>query len=91
MKDEKSASGRSGFLKEYAERRLSVEEFNAYVNAPMTAEEAEGIRELVEWFTRRYPTPLERLAYVRRASRRTFLQEASLQSGIAPGGLETAG
>ena len=57
-------------LRAYAERRLTAEEFDAYVNAPMSAEEREGIRELHEWFTRRYPTALERLAYVRRAVRR---------------------
>ena len=57
-------------LRAYVERRLTAEEFAAYVNAPMSPEEREGIRELFEWFTRRYPTPLERLAYVRRAVRR---------------------
>jgi hypothetical protein len=54
----------------FAERRLTAEEFDAYVNAPMSPEEREGIRELYDWFTRRYPTPLERLAWVRRAIRR---------------------
>lgn len=54
-------------VRELAERRLTRAEFDAYVNAPMTPAEAEGIRELVDWFTRRYPTPGERLAYARRA------------------------
>jgi hypothetical protein len=53
--------------REYAERRLSPEEFDAYVNAPMSREELEGIWESIDWFTRRYPTVLERLAYARRA------------------------
>jgi hypothetical protein len=29
--------------------------------------EREAVMELVEWFRRRYPTPLARLAYARRA------------------------
>lgn len=50
-----------------AERRLSAEEFNAYVDAPMGDFEREQIRGLIDWFRRRYPTPAERLAYARRA------------------------
>ena len=50
-----------------AERRLSAEEFNAYVNAPMSEEERTGILESVAWFCRRYPTVLERLKPARRA------------------------
>lgn len=56
-----------------AERSLSPEELDAYVNAPMSREELEGIWELIDWFTRRYPTPAERLAYVRRACARRLL------------------
>jgi hypothetical protein len=56
-----------------AERLLSREELDAYVNAPMSREELEGIRELIDWFTRRYPTAAERLAYVRRAYARRAL------------------
>ena len=56
---------------EDAERRLSPEEFEAYVNAPMSEAELERIWELIDWFSRRYPTPLERLAYVRRAYARS--------------------
>lgn len=48
-------------------RTLTPEEFDAWVNAPMSAEEAEEIRALVTWFTRRYPTPSERLAAARRS------------------------
>ena len=54
-------------LRRFAERRLSAEEFNAYVNAPMGEFEREQMDNLIEWFTRRYPTPAERLAYNRRA------------------------
>ncbi len=35
--------------------------------APPAAEEREEVLALRRWFCRRYPTPLERLAYVRRA------------------------
>jgi hypothetical protein len=35
----------------------------------LTAEEES--RSLIRWFRRRYPTPADRLAYVRRAYRRT--------------------
>ena len=52
---------------ELSERRLTKEEFDAYVNAPMSEAEAEGIRQLIVWFRRRYPSPAERLAYARRA------------------------
>ena len=49
------------------DRVLSPEDARAYLAAPMADAEREGIRELARWFRRRYPTPLERLAYVRRA------------------------
>ncbi len=53
-----------------AERTLSKEELDAYVNAPKTDEERQEILELHAWFVRRYPTVLERFAYNRRAHRR---------------------
>ncbi len=53
-------------IRAQVERRLSPEEFNAYVNAPMSDAEREEILSLVEWFTRRHPTALERLAAARR-------------------------
>lgn len=34
---------------------------------PISAEEREEVLSLVRWFTRRYPTPADRLAYVRQA------------------------
>jgi hypothetical protein len=49
------------------DRRLSPAEAQAYLDAPITDAEREGVRELVRWFCRRYPTPIDRLAYVRRA------------------------
>jgi hypothetical protein len=53
-----------------AERRLDPDEWRASLAVPIGAEEMEENRELVRWFRRRYPTSLERLAYVRRAYRR---------------------
>ena len=50
-----------------AERRLSAEEFEAYVQAPMSDAEREEILASIAWFMRRYPTPGERLAAARRA------------------------
>lgn len=52
-----------------AERSLSPEDFDAYVRAPMSDEERASIIELYEWFTRRYPTPMQRLAASRRLPR----------------------
>ena len=49
-------------VRQLAERQLSAEEFDAYVNAPMTEDERREILESVAWFMRRYPTPAERLA-----------------------------
>lgn len=57
-------------LRADADRRLSAEEFNAWVHAPMTEAEAQAIDELIDWYTRRYPTPAARLAQARRAWRR---------------------
>ena len=48
-------------------RRLSPAEAREYLDAPMSDAEREQLHELVAWFQRRYPSPLERLAYVRRA------------------------
>ena len=44
-----------------------TDEFLARVRAPLTEDEVATTQELVAWFTRRYPTVRERLAYVRRA------------------------
>lgn len=48
------------------EEPLSPEEFDRRVSAPLPAEESEEMAELIRWFTRRYATPKERLAYARR-------------------------
>lgn len=52
------------------ERRVSAEEVRRAVHDPIPASECEDVLSLVRWFTGRYPTPAERLAYVRRAYRR---------------------
>lgn len=54
-------------VRELAERRLSAEEFDAYVRAPMSESEREEILSSIAWFMKRYPTPGERLAAARRA------------------------
>lgn len=48
-------------------RQLSAEEADAYLDAHITAGEREEVLALVRWFTSRYRTPAERLAYARRA------------------------
>jgi len=54
-------------LRAIAERRLSAEEFEASLRAPMTEEDRQEKLSLIAWFMRRYPTPAERLASARRA------------------------
>jgi hypothetical protein len=49
-----------------AGRELSVEEFDAYVKAPMSQDERCEILDSFAWFTKRYPTAGERLAAARR-------------------------
>lgn len=55
---------------EVYEKPLSPEEFEAQLQATLAdANEQESTRELIEWFTRRYPTVEERLRYVSRHAR----------------------
>ena len=54
-------------VREVAERRLTADEVRASLTAPVSDEERRNVLDLVRWFTTRYPTPLDRLAYVRRA------------------------
>ena len=63
---------------ELAERRLTAAEFAAYADSPLTDREREDIADLIRWFSRRYPTPAERLASNRRA-----IRSASHRRGIA--------
>ena len=61
------------------DRHVSTGELRAALERPLTAEEREDIRALSQWFCRRYPTPLERLAYVRQAYRRWQQASGSAQ------------
>ena len=54
-------------MRRFANRELSREEFDAWVNAPMSDDEREEIESLIDWFTRRFPTPAERMASARRS------------------------
>ena len=53
-----------------SERVLSADEVRAALAVPLGEAEEEEARLLIRWFRRRYPTPGERLGYVRRAYRR---------------------
>lgn len=54
-------------LRSFHNRTLGPAEARAYLDAPITQTERDEVLALVRWFRRRYPTPAERLAYVRRA------------------------
>lgn len=45
--------------------RIAPAKFEARVGAPLSQSEADDVAELFDWFTRRYPTARDRLAYVR--------------------------
>lgn len=57
-------------IRALSERQLSREEVEAALRVPIGEAEREETLSLVAWFRRRYPTPADRLAYVRRAYRR---------------------
>ena len=57
-------------IRDFAERRLTPEEVEATLRIPIREEERAEVLALVSWFRRRYPTPADRLAYVRRAYKR---------------------
>jgi hypothetical protein len=52
------------------DRTLPADEFQRLLAIPLTDAERDDTRALVRWFTRRYPTPAERFAYIRRARAR---------------------
>ena len=54
-------------LRALCDAPMDAAEFARRAAAPLTPEEIAEPRELVAWFTRRYPTGAERLAYARRA------------------------
>jgi len=53
--------------RQFTERTLTADAFEAYVNAPVSEEEREEALRLVRWFSKRYRTATERLAYARKA------------------------
>ncbi len=57
-------------IRAMADAPLPLEELIARWNRVIPEEEMAENAALIEWFTRRYPTPRERLAYARRAYRR---------------------
>lgn len=59
---------------------LAPEEFERRLRLPRSQEELESDRALVAWFCRRYPTPRERLAYVRRKTRQ-WRRQAKQEAG----------
>lgn len=54
-------------LRQEIDRQLTPEEARAYLDRPITPVERDEALALVRWFRRRYPSPADRLAYVRRA------------------------
>ena len=57
-------------LEQEINRRLTADEMRRYIDAPVTDDERGEVLALIAWFTRRYPTPADRLAYVRDAHAR---------------------
>lgn len=51
----------------FDDRVLESAEARRYLDAPITKAERDDVLALVRWFQRRYPTPIERPAYARRA------------------------
>ena len=54
-------------LTETVDRLVDPAEARAWLDHPVSDAEREDVLALVRWFRRRYPTPLERLAFVRGA------------------------
>ena len=53
-------------LRALYERRLTRSEYDAGARVPLSDQEIEDTLALVDWFTRRYPTVLDRFRYVTR-------------------------
>ena len=53
-------------LRARSERKLTGEELRERLDVPIGDDERADVRALIRWFRRRYPTPADRLAYVRR-------------------------
>jgi hypothetical protein len=58
---------RVALVAQLADAPLPPADFVAQVSAPISEEERAAALSLIEWFTRRYPTAGDRLAYARRA------------------------
>jgi hypothetical protein len=54
-------------LRAAIDRPITMEELHAAVDGVISDEERANALALVAWFRRRYPTGVDRLAYVRRA------------------------
>jgi hypothetical protein len=54
-------------INELTQRNASADEVRRALHDPVSSAEREDAASLIRWFTTRYPTPLERLAYARRA------------------------
>ena len=64
-----------------ADRQLSPTDAQAYLDTPISGAEREDVLALRRWFTARYPTAAERLAYVRRAYSRWTGHRSSANNG----------
>lgn len=72
-------------VKALSARTLSADEARAWIDTPIGDDEREQVLSLVRWFTRRYPTHADRLAYVRVAYarwRRVTVRAASAGSSV---------
>jgi hypothetical protein len=64
-------------LTDIVNRQVSLDELRDALERPIEEREREDILSLVRWFTRRYASPAERLAYVRQAYARWSLREST--------------
>jgi hypothetical protein len=59
-------------------RRMSADEVARWLARPIAPDEVANVGALTRWFTRRYPTARERLAYARRAYARLVRTQETL-------------
>jgi hypothetical protein len=60
-------SRRLSRARKLANRTLSRKQIEKALQLPISAQEYADKQELITWFNTRYPTTIERLAYIRRA------------------------
>ncbi len=53
-------------IRRMSERKLSAEEFEAYLAGTRSVDERRDMQEQIAWFCRRYPRPIDRLRWARR-------------------------